>query len=58
LYDEILFPFVSGDAALSINGRPIKIGKQTALCLGQMQGDGFGLTTGAEKQRTVFGPSA
>src|SRR5436190_23755825 len=45
----ILLSSVSGDAVLSINSRPIKIGKQSALCLGQMQGYGFGLTTGAQK---------
>ena len=37
------------EAVLSIDGRPIKIGKQPALCLGKIQGDGFGLTTGGQK---------
>ena len=31
---NFLFSSVSANAVLSINGRPIKIGKQPALCLG------------------------
>ena len=41
------------EAVLSIDGRPIKIGKQPALCLGKIQGDGFGLTTGGSSPEQV-----
>ena len=46
------------EAVLSIDGRPIKIGKQPALCLGKMQGDGFGLTTGGQKLPDIVHVSA
>jgi hypothetical protein len=36
---NFLFSSVSANAVLSINGRPIKIWKQPALCLGEMQVD-------------------
>jgi hypothetical protein len=36
-------------AELSINGQGIKVGKQPALCLGQMQVDGSGRATGGQK---------
>jgi hypothetical protein len=45
--------FLSGSAVLeavfSINGRSIEIGKQSALCLGEMQVDGARLATGGQK---------
>jgi hypothetical protein len=55
---NFLFSSVSANAVLSINGWPIKIGKQPALCLGEMQGDGFGLTTGGQKPPDIVHVSA
>ena len=37
------------ETVFSINGRSIKIGKQPALCLGEMQVDGPRLATGSQK---------
>ena len=37
------------ETVFSINGRLIKIGKQPALCLGEMQVDGPRLATGSQK---------
>jgi hypothetical protein len=53
-----LFSSVSSNTVLSINGRPIKIGKQPALRLGQMQGDGSRLTAGAQKLPDIVHMSA
>ena len=37
------------EAVFSIDGRSIQIGKQPALCLGEMQVDGPRLATGSQK---------
>jgi hypothetical protein len=54
----ILLSSVSGDAVLSINGWPIKVRKQPAFCLSEIQGDCFLLTTGAQKFPDIVHVSA
>jgi hypothetical protein len=45
-------------AVLPINGHGVKLGKQSALCLSQMQVDGFGWATGAQKLPDIIHMSA